>query len=542
MKMNGLLLRLGVDPRAFYALLRAAIQMDLRSQHYRRATLAGDSKVFTPLFWVVAQNLFISLVVSVVLFGRADVLTFAAITLGLSMFLLACAIVVEFNEVVLSPEDRDILAPLPVSPRTYAAVRLANLLFYTGLLGSALNLIPALLGVWLPDAGWLYLPAYLVAAVAADVLATGGVILCYLALIHFVGNRRVKDVLAYAQLGLTLATMYGIQLVSRDSEGQVLEHLRHPPAWLAWTPPGWFAGLVSGASGKPSPDLAWQALLAGITLAGVSWLTLRQLTIQYARLQSDEKQGAEPASSGGRGRFGQLLSGWILKAITRSREEATACWLCWTLFRRDHDLKMRSYPSLGAAPGFLLLGWITGQLADPLDPSTSDSNAAMAIIILYLLALALPIVAHNMTFSREYQAAWIFYTAPLSSPAAFASGLRQVVVYGMAVPVLLLLFLGFTVVWGHPLHAALHCLAGFLLCRISGHLTLYGVIRAWPFSRQYVRGEVSGSITMLLAAMMGGATVVGLVQRSAYHSTLGLCLFLGVLLVTDGILGWWLRD
>jgi hypothetical protein len=96
-------------------------------------------------------------------------------------------------------------------------------------------------------------------------------------------------------------------------------------------------------------------------------------------------------------------------------------------------------------------------------------------------------------------------------------------------------------VWGNPLHAALHCLAGFLLCRISGHITLLGVLRAWPFSRQYVRGEVSGSLTMILAALMGGATVVGLVQRYAYHSALGLGLFLGALLLVDGFLAWYGR-
>ena len=48
---------LGVEPRAFLALVRAFILMDLRGQHYAAATASRAMYMLSPLFIVVGQLL-----------------------------------------------------------------------------------------------------------------------------------------------------------------------------------------------------------------------------------------------------------------------------------------------------------------------------------------------------------------------------------------------------------------------------------------------------------------------------------------------------
>ncbi len=142
------LARLGIDPRGFVALLRVLILMDLREQHWAQATATKPHHAVSPLFLVVGQCLTASAVTCALLFARVDVFFFVLVNLTLSLSLIASAVFVEFREIALNPADRGALGHLPVAPRTFAAARLANLLFYFGLMYCALNVFPLIVGVW----------------------------------------------------------------------------------------------------------------------------------------------------------------------------------------------------------------------------------------------------------------------------------------------------------------------------------------------------------------------------------------------------------
>src|SRR6516165_1840800 len=125
-----LLTLFGVDPRGFAALTKTFILMHLRGQHYARATGTKPHWAISPLFWVFGQCLAVSAGTSLFLFARVDVYFFAWVGLVLSTLLIATTVLVEFNEVVLDSRDLEVISHRPITPRTYAAARFANLLFY----------------------------------------------------------------------------------------------------------------------------------------------------------------------------------------------------------------------------------------------------------------------------------------------------------------------------------------------------------------------------------------------------------------------------
>ena len=201
----------GLQDRAFRALLGGYLLMDLRSQHYQRATGASATERISPLFWVVGQFLLVGAGVSVVLFARVDAFFFALAALAVSMVVVGTAFIVEFNEIVLHPDDLEIIGHQPVPARTYSAARLANLLAYVLLMTVPLNIFPAL---------------------------AGALILLYTTVLRQAPAEKVRDVLAWVQILLIMVFVYGGQAVFRDSAGRLHMFAYHLPAW-AWRRPNW---------------------------------------------------------------------------------------------------------------------------------------------------------------------------------------------------------------------------------------------------------------------------------------------------------------
>ena len=261
-----LLTRAGIDPRGFAALLRAMILMDLREQHWAQATATKPHYAISPLFLVVGQCLTASAVTCALLVARVDVYFFVLANLSLSLLLLASAVFVEFREVALNPGDRGALAHLPVAPRTYAAARLANLLFYFALMYCALNVFPIIVGAGLRDAGGAYVPAYLAVSLGVSLVVLGALVVG-LSFIDGPALAFLRFALSWLQIAAVLVAFYGGQLVLRDGTARLQVWAAFPPDWLAYVPTAPLARFVESAATNPSAALP---ALAGYLLAGIA--------------------------------------------------------------------------------------------------------------------------------------------------------------------------------------------------------------------------------------------------------------------------------
>ncbi len=499
-----LLTMLGVEPRAFVALTRALILMDLRGQHYARATATKPGSLISPLFWVVGQCLFLSAVASLVLFARADVFAFTFISLTLSLLVMASTVVVEFQEIVLDPRDLEIVRPRPVSTRTYSAARFANLLFYVALIYLALNLFPLLLGAGLRDAGVWYAPAYLAASLAGNLAVVAIVIL----LLSFgAGSRKLaelKEVLAWTQIVLVGLVFYSGQLLLRDDTGAILVWVAFPPDWIDWLPSAWLAHFVDEAASVPSSTV----LLRGLLLIAVALAAMAAIVARVSQLYRTLQP---PVSLTGRRpmrpeRVGGLTGGWS-SWIVRPGEERIGYWLARTLLARDLSLRMRCLWPFSLVVVVTGLGLATGQFANPLEERDSY-RITLSILAFYLVALALPPLIHNLTFSRESEAFWLLAGAPLARPARLARGVCKAVMLLLVTPVCLLLATVAAWAWNDPLAALLHAALAWLLSWLLSLSSLWLVVRDYPFSCATIRGTAAGPVTVPMALL--GTAVMAL--------------------------------
>jgi hypothetical protein len=523
---NRVLRVMGVRVRPFRALLRAYVLMDFRSQQFGRATGSKPKDLITPLFWVVGQYLLLSVIACAVLFARVDAFFFALVNLGVSMLVIGTSLIVEFNEVVLDPEDLNVIGHQPVPLRTYSAARIVNLLGYVVLMTVALNLFPAIIGLGLRDTGWMYLPAYTAAAFLGNLAMVGLLLLLYTSLMSGRPGDAIREVLAWTQTILIMVAFYGGQAIFRDQQDRLEMAAYNLPGWVMYLPPAWLAHFVDSTSPASAGAKLW--ILGACVLFNVAlWaLVLQRISSLYARMQPAGATG-ESATLPALRQPGRL-GGALTRLITRTRTETAAFWLCSTMLRRDQDLRMRSWPALGTVIALLLLGLFTGQLGDPFITQNA-LTIALPIACLYLLAYPLPTIIHNLNFSRDYAASWLLWSAPVSDRVAFAEGMRKAVTYRILFPLLIILLVVFTIVWRDPLHALIHTAVGWLVIVGAGHATQIGILRRFPFSAPAARGSITGSIALFAGIVNASAMTLAVVHYFAVRSLTNFAVYFAAL-------------
>jgi hypothetical protein len=512
---NRILRAMGVRVRPFRALLRAYVLMDFRSQQFGRATGSKPKDLITPLFWVVGQYLLLSVITCAVLFARVDAFFFALVNLGVSMLVIGTSLIVEFNEVVLDPEDLNVIGHQPVPLRTYSAARMVNLLGYVLLMTIALNLFPAIVGLGLRDTGWLYLPAYAASAFLGNLAVVGLLLLLYTSLMSGRPGDAIREILAWTQTILIMVAFYGGQAIFRDQYDKLEMAAYNLPDWAMYLPPSWLAHFVDSTS-PASNGTRWWIPGVGLLFNVALWtLVMQRISKLYARMQpgSAAWQRATLPALRQPGRLGGALT----RLLTRSRTETAAFWLCSTMLRRDQDLRMRSWPSLGMGLALALLGLFTGQLGDPF-VAQNTVTVVLPIACLYLLAYPQPTIIHNLNFSRDYAASWLLWSSPVGDRVAFAEGMRKAVTYKILFPLLVGLLILFTIVWRAPLHALAHTAVGWLVIVGAGHATQIGILRRFPFSAPAARGSITGSIALFAGVLNATAMTLAVVHYFAARS------------------------
>ncbi|RCS46271.1 hypothetical protein DTL42_14955 [Bremerella cremea] len=493
--LNHILQAQGVDPRQFMALLKAFLISDLRGLHYAKATGTQAKHVISPLFFVVGQCLTLSAIASLVLFMRVEVFFFAFVNLSLGIVVLAATVLVEFQEVVLNPKDLEILGPRPITPRTYAAARFANLLFYVAVMFLALTVQPAIVGMGLRDTGFWFGPAYLVAAFTGSVAIVCLVILILAA----IGNSETlegwKTVFAWTQIILILVAGYGAQMMFRDKLSRFELWGAFPPEWIKYIPTTWLARFVEQASVAPTQTtlilggllLLLAAVCLSVTIIAVARLyqTMQPLTVSVRyRPMGDKRLGGLAFGMGNR--------------LAKGPEERAGFWLCGRLLWRDGNLRMRSLLPFSMPLAVTVLGIFTHQFANPMrqhDPAL----VTLPILAVYLVGLGVPHLIYNLTFNDDHLAAWLLRCAPMTRPVGLGLGACKAIMFWVISPTCLA-FAGVTAwIWRDPVAGLLHGALAWGFAWVMALAALWLAVPDIPFSCPPDRGGSSGPVLVTLA-------------------------------------------
>lgn len=417
----GLARRLDVDAGQWRALVTTGLRADLRTG---RTMLGFGSRVGRG-FSMVAGVMFVKLVVgatlALVIATAADRFLASTLYFTLLIFTVASALVLDFQTVVISPEDHALLAYQPISSRTFMAARLTTLLIYLFVLVLPMAALPCV-ALLLTGGISLLRGAAAVAATGLTALTTALVIVAlYTGAQQWFRPERMRTVLTALQLTLGLVLYSSATLLPAVVGRGLLSGVRTgKPLWLLAIPGAWFTSIVEMADGR----LGWRevgpAALALVAFAAGARLVAGRLSLDYADRLGAIASTAGPAPTG-RAALGPLLRAvrpLIPRRFTRDEGHAVAL-LVRAQFRFDMKFRLAV---LGIVPLTAIY-----LIASLVDPAGRSGDAPERPRLVYFAVLMFPVMLQQaLARSDAYLASWIYHATP-ARPARLMFALKDFV-------------------------------------------------------------------------------------------------------------------
>lgn len=517
-----------IDKRQLKTLLRISLRTDLRSASSLQGSDRRGRLGIPPIALIIIMYLIMSIFLASVVDKAQNLFLGFFFALSMQMVFVAITILLEFSHLILSPDDFPILAPHPVSSRTFFAAKLLHLAIYVTIMVTSLGLVPAIVAAIVYKNVFLF-PLTFLATWSCGMATALFFAVFYTLMLRFANRERMHRYLGYLQFLMTFVIYGGYAFLPSLGERLVgLSQSGINTTYLYMLPPGWFASWPAMLTNPISFSQVWAALAGVVSLVALYVIGNSRLTMQYAQTLSEtvEEQTSKAEVKDRPGVFSRILRSFA------SPEDRVVWQLMRKQFKYDNRYKMSLLVAIPLTLLYLYMGLKDGEvLADPFAPSAMLTSVRSTSMVYLVLAIIPYMVVLGTSYSASYQAAWVYFTSPADRTRLVVASHRFAIIF-FCIPYLI--FMGGLMVYffGSFLHAFLHCLVLFLLLlALVGALAL--ISPRFPFSLPIKSGQRIGAMMIsLLVPMLVVVVPMIILSKVGYGGAVGYSsVFLGLLLL-----------
>lgn len=531
-RFEGLLAKLDID----YPVMRRILQTKLLMDGRRAPTIVGksgrnrqgsngrdaepDKNQFLGSLWLY---MIFGGFTSLFILNGDNYIFQMSLVFGVLMFMIMTSLISDFSSVMLDIRDRSILQTKPVNRRTIAMAKALHIFYYLFFLTGALAVIPLGVGLFRHGAGFFLI--FAAELVLMDLLIIALTAMLYLLVLRVFDGERLKDLINYVQIGLTIGIVLGYQLLIRVFDFINLQAVVQFTWWHFLIPPVWFGApyelLLHGDHRTGIAAASSLALLVPVIAVTIYILLMPSLEKNLQKLAGP---GAGPREEAG---------GWVnrlARLLFPEGEERAFFRFAWRIIAREREFKLKVYPNLGLSLIFPPLLLFTMGMQD----SWTSLRGTQLHLFIYSCALLMPNLVLMLRYSSNYKASWIYRTAPVSGRIPIQRGALTAAVVRLLLPVYALEAAGFMVLFGAEiipdlLAAGLGLLAYSVICFAA--VNNKGI---YPFSEKFEAVQTGASLKMIGLMLLLG--IFGLLHYIAAQFSFGILIYIAVLLAANWFL------
>jgi ABC-2 type transport system permease protein len=525
-RVDSIVRSFGVDAMQWRTLVVTALRIDVRTAGAMSLSRGGAANGARSLIGFVVSLLFMSLVLMLFVAFAQDLFFSLTIYFSFLIFSIGSSLLLEFQSIVLSPDDHRQLAYHPIDSRTFFAARLTAVLVYVGIMTVSLGALPALASAIAPRGGWNVALAVTLGTIVAAITTTFLAIGAYVLLLQYVSTTRLSRALTYLQLAATFL-VYGsyFALPRLIGEGLRAGRIVNPDGWVLVLPGTWFASYAAIVTGAASTTHVALAALTFVILAISISLTAGRVSLDYAdRLALLTSSTASRPDEISR----SVRSGWFF----RDGERRAIALLVRALFRHDMKFRLGVLTIVPLTIVYLFAGEGTHIVTDPFVGPPGHEPQFVYFAILFFPSM----LRHALSKSDAWRAAWILYATPADS-ARLVLGMKDFVLLMFVVPYLL--FLGVLIGWGFE--RIEHLVVLLVTLGLMTHLL--AMCELWispelPFSQPATKGSRTRDMLILVTVVGMLAPLMPLLLYLAFATTARVVGTLGGLVLLNALLVW----
>jgi len=522
-RFQGLFAKFGID----YPVMRRILQVKLTMDARRVPTIVGKSKKQEDSPATNEQNQFMRSLWIYVIYGAVcsifmwmgDNYFFQmSLTFGILMFIVMTSLISDFSSVLLDIRDRNILATKPVNRRTLAMAKALHIFIYLCLLTGAIAVIPLAAG--LIKHGILFFLIFVVELIFMDLLIVALTALIYLTVLKFFDGEKLKDIINYVQIGLTVSMTLGYQVLVRMFDFVNIDVAFQPKWYQIFIIPVWFAAPFESLIHRNGNLIFTVFSILGLVIPILAFMVYIWLMPSMERhLQKLADPGGRPTKGKGK------LPYWLSRIFCSGSQEQAFFRLAWSLMGNEREFKLKVYPMLG----FSIIFPFIFLFSSGLENGISGLRGTKGYLFIYFSGAMLSTVIMMLRYSSKYKASWIYKALPIDDEVPVYRGTLIAAVVRLILPLFIVQSVIFCFLFGADIIPGLITVGlGLLLYTALCYAFLQ---KDLPFSRPFEAVQQSeGMRTLPLILLLGG---FGLLHLGMTHIHYGVLIYTLILILLN---------
>lgn len=515
--------RLHIDYPSMRKILQLKLTMDTRRTPamFNSQKTKKEKNQFLSTLWIYV--LYGAMGMTPLLFFPSQYILPLGIMFTVLMFITMTAMVSDFSAVLLDLRDKNILQPKPISIRTINAAKLLHIILYLGMLDAAL--ISVSLIVATIRFGIVFGLLFIVSTVLISCFIVVITALVYLVILRFFSGEKLKDLINYVQIFLTVAIMIGYQFVSRSFEFTRVAITYHFEWWHIFMPPLWYAALMEMVLKQ-----VWSGQLFILSLVGFIMPLLS--IILYVKLMPTFERNLSKLLSDSSRKKGRtfLWTNFWSKIVCKDPQERVFFNFAALMMSKERSFKLKAYPQVGFALVIPFIFLINTSHSFSIKAIQENGN----VMVLYFSMIMIPGLVHLLKFADQYKSYWIFKVTPVKDHRIFYRATLKACYIKLFLPLFMVVsfFYGLIFSWRIVPDILIMLLISILLLWISYALSDKEL---FPFSVSLEGTQDTNTIRLLVSMLLLGVLI--LIHIGLANVKFGLVLY-GIILVMSIYFGW----
>lgn len=381
----------------------------------------------------------------------------------------------------------------------------------------AFTAIPFVVG--LVNHGFFFAVIFLVELILTVLLVVVLTSLLYLVILRFFDGDKLKDIINYVQILLSVGVVVGYQVLIRAFDFVDLNLTYSFSWWHVLIPPIWYgAPFEVFLNGNSANYLIVFTVLALLVPVVAIWL--------YAKLMPSFERNLEKLLSDTKKR--KKKKNWVdeigAKLLCRSKEERIFFRFAASMMKKEREFKLKVFPALGMSLFFPFLFVFTY----PREGGLEEIAGGSMFLFIYFCNFMIPSLVYMLRFSEGYKGGWLFRAAPIEKTSRAYSGALKAFFMKLYSPVFLVVAIFFLWIFTARI---LPDLAAVFLGGLLQTLITHKVVTEdeFPFSASFEFAQDAGTGKMLALTLMTFGFVAA--HFAATATTWGIYVYLVVLIV-----------
>ncbi|MFJ5788521.1 hypothetical protein ACIP9G_00395 [Lysinibacillus sp. NPDC093197] len=517
-KLHFIFRKLGID----YQIMRQILHIKLTMDERKVPTIFNQNKKdqknsYIKSLWIYA--LYGLVLIPFIVFGQNYHFQMS-IAFGMIIFIIMTTLISDFSSVLLDVRDRSILSTKPITAKTVNAAKCMHILIYLTYLTIALTAIPLLVGLF--TQGVLFFLLTVLALIFINIFIVVLTSILYIVILRFFDGEKLKDIINYVQIGLSLVLMIGYQVLIRSFEFVDFNIVVTSNWWSIFIIPMWFAAPYELILNGNNSFFIILCTIFSVIVPLLSILLYIRLIPTFERnlqkLLGTSKSKKEKKSR---------LKDYLLTFICRTSEERAFYRFASLMMKQEREFKLKVYPSLGFSfviPFIFIFNIIRAE--------DVDYSVSMSYLNIYFSMLIIPSAVIMLGHSAKFKAAWIYKVFPIKEYTDLQKGSLKAFLIKLYIPLYIVLSIVFCFIYGPRIIPDL--LTVLVASCLYTIICYVGSGSKIPFTKPYDEiGDGQSWQSLILFIPLG--ILAGLHYYMATRISYGTIIYLIVLLIANFI-------